>query len=306
MRLLALLLLPWFLLPSGLSGQGVSSSSASSSRSPSTAKTAAPRRIVSTSPSLTETLFALGLGDRIVGVTTFCRYPAEAQSKPKIGTFIQPDPERILAQRPDLVLTVKNPVQLTERLRKLGLHTEEVKQDSVADILHGIDEIGVWAGVPDRALALHAKLQSGMDEVKRRAASRPRVSVLFVVDRTPGSLQGMFGSGVGSYLDELLTLAGGHNVLSGVPGLYPRLSLELILARDPEAIIDMGDYSHGRAVTTASSAQKLALWSRYSSLRAVRNHRVYDVADDHFVVQGPRMVEAAREFLKMLHPELAR
>ena len=95
-------------------------------------------------------------------------------------------------------------------------------------------------------------------------------------------------------------------MLTSTTMLYPKLSLEQILAADPDVIIDMGDYSHGRAVSTASQAEKLKLWSKYTTLRAVQSKRVYDVSADHFVVAGPRMVNAAREFKRLLHPEAGR
>lgn len=265
---------------------------------------AQPERIISTAPSITEMLYALGLGPKVVGVTTFCRYPADAQSKPKVGTFIQPDYEKILSLKPDVVFIIKNPINLGQRLTQLGVRSIELKQDSIADILHSLRQIGDATGRPRQAAQLASRLEQQLEQLRQSVRGKPPVTTVFVVDRTPGTLQGMFGAGKGSYLDELLTIAGGRNVVSGAAGLYPKLSLEDILTADPEVIIDMGDYSHGRAVSNASSAGKLALWSRYGNLRAVRNRRVYDVSADHFVVAGPRMVEAALEFRRMLHSEV--
>ena len=104
---------------------------------------APPTRIVSTAPSITEMLYALGLGPNVVGDTTYCTYPADARSKPKIGTFLDPDLERILALRPDLVLVIKNPIGVTAKLRSLGLRAEELDQDSVH---HGVASIAPSAG----------------------------------------------------------------------------------------------------------------------------------------------------------------
>ena len=265
---------------------------------------AQPARIVSTAPSLTEMLYALGLGAKVVGVTSFCRYPPEAEQKPKIGTFVQPDFEKILALRPDVVFIITNPLDLAAKLRRLGVRVEELNQDSVESIFESIRKIGAVTGTSERATKLLQTLKGDLDEVRASVRGRPPVSTVFVIDRTPGTLQGMFAPGAGSYLDELLTLAGGKNIMSGTSMLYPKLSLEQILSADPDVIIDMGDYSHGRAVTPNSREEKLRLWSRYGNLRAVRTGRVYDIAADHFVVPGPRMVDAAREFRRILHPEI--
>lgn len=262
---------------------------------------AQPARLVSTAPGATEILYALGLGSKVVGVTTFCRYPADAQSKPKVGTFIQPDFERIAAQRPDLVFIIRNPIDLATKLRRLGLRVEELRLDTVDDILASIRQAGRAAGAAAAGDALASGLRAGLDSLREPANKRPRVTALYIVDRTPGTLQGMFAAGPGSYIDELLTLAGGRNVAPAGGGSFPKVSLEQVLAADPEVIIDMGDYMQGRAATAETRRAKLALWANYPNLRAVRNRRVYDVSSDAFVVPGPRLVEAARALEKLLH-----
>lgn len=265
-----------------------------------------PQRIVSTAPSITETLFAAGLGSRVAGVTTYCRYPEQARRLPKIGTFLEPDFEKILALRPDLVLTLKNPVQLTERLRKLRLNAIELDQDSIASIFRSLETIGQATGAAAQTSALASKLRAGLDEVARSTAGAPKLSVLFVIGRTPGTLEGMVAAGTNSYLDELLQYAGGRNVFHDSPIPYPKISHEELLSRDPEVILDLGDYAHAQGSSRERQEQVLALWQRYPKLRAVRNRRVYGLASDIFVVPGPRMVEAVREFRRLLHPETVR
>lgn len=262
---------------------------------------AQPARLVSTAPGVTEILYALGLGPKVVGVTTFCRYPADALSKPKVGTFIQPDFERIAAQRPDLVFIIRNPIDLAAKLRRLGLRVEELRLDTVDEILASIRQAGRAAGVAAAGDALAARLRAELDSLREPASQRPRVTALYIVDRTPGTLQGMFAAGPGSYLDELMTLAGGRNVAPAAGGPFPKISLEQVLAADPEVIFDMGDSMQGRAAAAGTRRAKLALWANYAGLRAVRNRRVYDVSSDAFVVPGPRLVEAARALEALLH-----
>jgi iron complex transport system substrate-binding protein len=262
---------------------------------------APPQRIVSTAPSITETLFALGLGPRVVGVTEFCDFPAEARRKPKIGTFLEPNFERILAQRPDLVLVVRNPVQLAERLSQLGLRTVEVPQDTVAEILASIREIGRLAGVEPRARALAASIERELGQVRQRAARLPRKKVLFLLGRSPGSLQAMVGAGPGTFLDELIQTAGGVNVLAGSPMAYPRVSVEQILAADPDVILDMGDFAHQDGKSLLPPEKFRAMWAPYSSIRAVRENRVLQIANEAVIRPGPRVAEAARLLLQWIH-----
>lgn len=262
---------------------------------------APPQRIVSTAPSLTETLFALGLGSRVAGVTEFCRYPPEALKKPRIGTFLEPNFERILAQRPDLVLVVRNPVQLAARLSQLGLRAVEVPQDTVAEILASIQQIGRLTGAESRAAALAASIQRDLDAVRLRAAKLPRRKVLFLVGRSPGTLQGMVGVGPGTFIDELIRMAGGVNVLADSPMAYPRVSVEQILAADPDVILDMGDFAHHEGKPLESPENFRAVWAPYRPLRAVRENQVRQVAGEALIRPGPRVAEGARLCLELIH-----
>lgn len=260
-----------------------------------------PARIVSTSPSITETLYAMGLGQRVVGVTTFCNYPADARTKPRVGTFLEPDYERILTLKPDLVLVIKNPVNVAGRLRSLGLRAEEVDMDTVGSVLDSIASIGRLTGTTPVARTLAQSLKTQLDAIRAAGSKGGRTPVLFLVGRAPGTLQSMVGAGPGTFLDELLRLAGGTNILASSPIQYPKVSLEQILATDPDVIIDMGDYAHASA-SSARRIEELALWKPYGRLKAVRTGRVHAVTAAHFVVPGPRMADAAREFLDFFHP----
>ena len=234
-------------------------------------------------------------------------FRSEARSKPKVGTFLEPDYERILQLRPSLVLVIKNPVGVTGRLRSLGLKAEELDMDNIQSIFVSIARIGQLTGAEPSARRLAESLRRDLDSIRSAAAARKnRTSVLFLVGRAPGTLQSMVGAGPGTFLDELLRLAGGVNVLASSPIQYPKVSLEQILATDPGVIIDMGDYAHSTGAGEQRRRQELALWQAYSRLRAVRSGRIHAVTNSHFVVPGPRMAEAARDILGFLHPEAAR
>ncbi len=266
------------------------------------APAAPPQRIVSTAPSITETLFALGLGDRVVAVTTFCRYPPEAAAKPKIGDYLRPSVEAILALRPDLVLVEKSMIRRSLDLPVFRGNVVEVDDADLEGVLVSIRRIGEVCGVPGRAQQLIHQIRRELDEVRRRTASLPRPRVLLVVGRTPGRIEDLIAAGRSSYLHELLEIAGGANIVADASAAYVKVSLEEVLARNPEIIVDFGDMS--QAARAPDRGRAVArLWSRYPNLAAVKTGRVYSVAADPFVVPGPRVAQAARRLAALLHPE---
>lgn len=264
---------------------------------------APPQRIVSTAPSGTEMLYALGLGDRVVGVTTFCHYPPDAAKKPKIGDYLHPSLETIVGLRPGLVVSETTGVRHAERLRALNLNVLEIDDATLAGIYDSIRRIGQAAGVPARAEALCSQMRAQLDAIHTKVARLPRRRVLFLVGRTPGRIEDLVAAGRRSHLNELIEIAGGDNVFRDSVAAYGKIPLEELLSRNPEVIVDMGEMSETVGVTEAQKRAVVALWNRYPALAAVREHRVYAVASDIFVVPGPRVVEAARALARMLHPE---
>ena len=267
---------------------------------------AQPRRIVSTAPAITEILFAAGLGDRVVGVSNFCHYPDEARTRKKIGTYIQPDLEAIAALRPDMVVIQNNPIQLGSKLARLNLNVIEVDYSTVAQIHTAIETIASAGGKAEEGRQLAARLRAELEQIRSTAARLPRRKIAFIVGRNPGAIEGTIAAGRKTYLSELMEIAGGENVFHDAAAPYPQVSLESLLARDPDVIVDMGDMTHTQGVTEAHKRSVVALWGKYPHLKAVRLGRVFAVAEDFFVVPGPRMTLAAREFARMLHPEAFR
>lgn len=264
---------------------------------------AVPLRIVSTAPSITEVLYALGLGDRVVGDSTYCRYPPDARTKPKVGTFLEPDLEVIASLRPDLVIIQNNPVHLAQRLQTMNLRVLEVNYETPEAVYGAIRKIGVAAGVPERAQHLVARLQHEIADIRARTNGLPRRRVMFIVGRTPDTLGGLVAVGSAPYLNELIDAAGGANIFRDARAGYPKVTLEEVLARNPEVIIDMGDMAATGEATERHKREVTKLWGQYPALAAVREHKVFAVASDIFVVPGPRIDQAARAFAHMLHPE---
>jgi iron complex transport system substrate-binding protein len=264
-----------------------------------------PQRIVSTSPSITETLFALGVGNRVAGVSNYCHYPPEVNKLPRVGTWLKPNAEVIARLRPDLVIVQKLPNDVAQQLRALKVRVAVVDNGDLARNLESMREIGRAAGVPDRAEALVARVRRDLDDVAAKTEGNKR-RTLFVVGRMPGKLEGIVGVGARSYLSELIRIAGGVNVLADTRTDYTRVSLEAIVRLNPEVVIDMGEMAETIGVTDERKQAVVELWRTQPTLAAVRTGSVFAVADDIFVVPGPRMVDAARAFARLIHPEAAR
>jgi iron complex transport system substrate-binding protein len=258
-----------------------------------------PQRIVSTSPTVTETLFALGIGDRVVGVSRYCRYPAAAIALPKIGTFLKPDAELIARLRPDLVVMHESHTTTAQRLKALSIPFITVERGTLASVFSNIRDIGAAAGVVDRATALVRDLEQQLARVRQAVAGRPPKRVLIVVGRRAGTLTDIVVAGRGTYLNDLAGVAGGVNVLDD-PKLpeYPRISLETVIRLKPDAIIDAADM--GEQIDESRVRRTEALWAAQPLVTA-SGIRVHGVTGEAFVTPGPRVTDVARELARYLH-----
>ena len=261
-----------------------------------------PQRIVSTAPSITEMLYALGLGDRVAGVTRYCRFPPEAQLKPKIGGYVDPDLEAIAALKPDLVIIQNNPVRLAQQLSALHLRTLEITQDSIAALYNSIRVVGEATGTQARATQLIGSIRSGLDQIHERVAALRPTRMMFVIGRSPNRLDGLVVVGKASFLNDVIAVAGGENVFRNALAAYPAVSLEEVIARNPDVILDMGDMSDAGGISEEYKRNVIAIWQRERVIAAVRNNRVFPIAADFYTIPGPRVVNAARAISEMLHP----
>jgi iron complex transport system substrate-binding protein len=256
----------------------------------------APQRIVSLAPSITEILFAVGAGDRVVGVSTYCDYPPEATRIDRIGTFLQPNIERILAKRPDLVIGVPSPGNRApvQRLQELGLRVLIVDPERIADILAAIRTIADALGEPARGAALVARIERDVAAVTARLDGAARPRVLLLVGRAP-----FVAAGPGTYQDELIGLAHGDNLTADAARAWPALNLEYIVAQAPEVIIDASMGSE----EAADRASALAFWRDFSTIPAVRNGRIYGHRASELQEPGPRVAETLEKVARFIHPE---
>lgn len=254
-----------------------------------------PNRIVSTSPSITETLFALGLGPRVVGVSQFCNYPPEVLKLPKVGTYLKPNPELIAQLRPDLVILHKLPGGTAGRLSALHIPFIEVDRGSLDDIYRSIHQIADAAGVPVKGDALAGSIQSSLKRIHEQSSRLPQPGVLFLIGRTPGTVSGLIAAGADSYIGEMIRIAGGRNILASAAIEWPRISLETVVAGEPDIIIDT------TVMSRMKSTEAVSPWDQKRELKAVRNARVYPIDSGVYLVPGPRVVEATESLFALFH-----
>lgn len=260
-----------------------------------------PRRIVSTSPSFTETLFALGLGDNVVGVSQYCRYPDAVLKLPKVGSFLKPDVESIARLSPDLVLIHSKADGLEGRLSAVGLRVATVEHGTgLAGVFSSIRAVADAAGVPERGQALGTRIEHRLADLREAAKASARPKVLLIVGRRPGTLTDIVAVGPRAYLGELVEAAGGANVLHD-PALpeYPRISLEMVIRLRPDVIIDTGDMGDTPEERDRSGRANLALWHANTLVTAAGIKRIHATTTNALVIPGPRVIEAT-EWLRSL------
>ena len=261
--------------------------------------TARPQRIVSLIPATTEMLFAIGAGDQVVGVGSFDRYPPAVKALPRVGALLDPDLEKILSLRPDLVAIYGTQSDLHQQLQRAHVPVFLYSHTGLADVTKTMRELGQRVGRDAEADRAAANVETALDSVRRKVAGRTRPRVLLVFSREAGALRGIFASGGVGFLHDMLDAAGGENVFGDVRRQSVQANTELILARRPEVILEV----RGTPIAPADVASHLKDWSAIPGVPAVRTGRVQIIGDERTVVPGPRVAEAAQMFAQVLHPE---
>ena len=260
--------------------------------------TGAPQRIICMAPSATETVFALGAGDRVVGVTTYTTWPEEALDLPRVGALYDPNLEKIVALRPDLVIVQQKHDRVEALCAERNIVVLRVHMKRLEDIYRGIRVIGEMLDVSDEAETLCTQIQADVDVVRRRVADLPELKTFVCVDRQPGTLKGMFTVGSESFLSDVVTIAGGKNIFDDVSRDYFQVSTEALIARAPEAIIE----TRPMQVLSGDAVAHLATdWTALPDLPAVRDGRVYVLTENYIVVPGPRVARIAERLAEVLH-----
>ncbi|MBS0172131.1 MAG: cobalamin-binding protein [Nitrospira sp.] len=252
-----------------------------------------PARVVSLAPSITEMLFALGLDEQIVGVTDFCNFPEAAKAKSKVG-YANPNLESLIALRPELIVAPRefhraNVLAKLEELKIPVLLLDATSLESIFSHLHTLGRIF------DRSTAAHAMtaaMRNRMAELTARTQHLARVRVLYVINSQP-----LITVGPGSYIHQMIGLAGGLNIASEAMAPYPRLTMETVLKEDPEVLL----FPKGSVETVPRSEQEA--WRQWTTVTAVRENRLRDVSADALNRPGPRVMEGLEALARAIHPE---
>lgn len=257
----------------------------------------APQRIIAFGPSITEILFELGLGDRIVGVSDFCDYPQEALAKPKVGNSFSPSIEKVVELDPDLVMTVEHE-QFNSELEGLGITYVVLDPENVMSILDTIRIAGEVTGKAREGNSLVSDMEQVIVDITNRVKSVARPTVFFMVDGTDPNIPWTVGGG--SFIHDVITIAGGENIASRVADDYTQLSIEEIVNADPDIII-IQTMMGGVPTVAAEVLEQHPIWQQLS---AVREGSIYLINGDLVSRPGPRITQGLEEMAKILHPEL--
>ncbi len=254
-----------------------------------------PERIISMAPANTEILFALGLGEKVVGVTNICNYPPQVQEKEDIGDYDNPNLERIIELEPDLILASHgNPTELIDQLEELNYAVVGLNPKNVDDIISSIGMVGKITGKVKEAARLTEEMEKRIEAVLSKTSNlveNNRPKVLYVVWYKP-----LWTAGSGTFIDELIQKAGGINIAGDIAG-WPQMNLETVLGKNPQVVI-VGEGHPGGLVETVKSEEVLWITD------AFKYNQIYIIDADIVSRTGPRIVDALEEMAKIVHPEL--
>jgi iron complex transport system substrate-binding protein len=255
---------------------------------------APPERIVSMAPNLTEILYYLGLGDRVVGVTQFSYYPPEAAHKPKIGSYINLNVERIIELNPDLAIGTAdgNKESVVKLLEQAGIPVYIVNPRKVRDVISTIAALGELCGVGKRAKELSSCLGKRVDYVSKRTVGLRRPLVFLQINMKP-----IMTVNRNTFHNDVIRLAGGENMSQDEPITYPRISVEEVIKRNPEVIIISSMERGGRF------EQARQEWFKWSVIQAVKERRIHLVESDLLDRPSPRIIDGLEVMARLIHPE---
>ena len=258
-----------------------------------------PQRIVSLSPNVTEILYGIGAWPQVIAVSQFCTYPDDVKNKPRVNGWDKTNLEQVMALKPDFVIGVDSQEPfLRDKLAGLGMRSLFVKSQTLADIMTSMGEIGRGTGHEEEATNLIAKTQAEIEAVRKAVGDRPHPRVLCVVDRVPGTIRDLYTATKGSYLDELISIAGGDSIAPQAEHGYGKINKEAVLTLNPEVIIDMVQGSKGNF-----GEDPIAVWNELREVRAVRDKRIYPMTDPSVIHPSQFVGHTAQVFAKALHPE---
>jgi len=258
--------------------------------------------IISFAPNITEVLFELGVGNRVVGVTSFCDYPPEAKNIPSVGGYFDPDLEKVVLLNPALIILQGKHQVIADLAAQNAITVAQVNMDSLDSIYSGIATIAAAVGEPTAGEALTARIKSDLDGVRYSVADLPRPRVLIITARQNHNLNSLYTVGRPSFVSELIDIAGGDNIYGDAEEPYLEASKETVVVKAPDVIIE---FHAGENLSPEEQQRYVDDWGQLPSLPAVQNGRIYLILPSHALRPGPRVPEVARLLAGKLHPEAA-
>jgi len=261
------------------------------------------QRIVSLAPSITETLFALDLGDNVIAVSDYCDFPAEVLNLPKVGGYVDPNLEAIVALQPDLVILLANQQRTIDQLQQLNIASLAVRDTTLADIREMITSIGHATQHQFQAQQLIDSIEQKITIITKKVTHLPRPRVLVTIGHSIGNnqIKTIYIAGQHDFYNDLITLAGGDNAYQDDALKVPSLSTEGIMQLNPQIILDIFPDADDH---DADLEQVLQQWQALEYIDAVSNNRIYIIEQDYATTPGPRIVKLLEQFAQLIHPEL--
>lgn len=261
----------------------------------------APQRIISMSPSITEFLFELGVGDRVVGVTNFCKHPPEACTRTKIGSLLHPSVERWITLSPDLVIHQATSHTLKNNALNLHIRTLAVEMQTLDQIFESVRKMGKALQIEERAEQWINRVQSGIDAYRQKLKGHAPKSALLILGDSNEPGRSLYAVGPSSFMGELFALAGAKNIVTDTIAPYPKINKEYIIQQSPQVIIEAGPAMNMNA---EEKAARLKEWRRFSTIRAVSENNIHFIGADYILIPGPRLLSILDDFARALHPEV--
>jgi len=262
---------------------------------------AASQRVISTSPAITEILFAIGAGDRVVGVTDFCNYPEQACRLPSIGGPLNPSTETWITLKPDLIIIQEDSEVIQKNAKIFEIPSLTVSVNNLNNILNSIQIIADSLHMPQAGHQLAIKIKTKIEDYRTHLKKIKPRQVLMLLSDTNDPSRDLYAVGRDTFLNELLTIAGGENVLPDTMARYPKVSKEYIIAKSPEIIIEVGPKSN---LSKEETLARKKTWGKFSTLRAVKDDKLYFISADYILIPGPRLLNILDDFTRTIHPEL--
>ena len=262
-----------------------------------------PQRIITLAPSITEMAFALGLDDKVIAVTNYCDYPAKVNLLPKVGGYINPNIEAIVALQPDLVIVIASQVRTIKQFQQLNIPTLAVYNSNLEDIKTSIKMIGDATQHQDQAQNLLTEIEHKITNIHNEIIDYPHPKVMITMGHSMNSKQVkiIYIAGQHDFYNDLITLAGGQNAYQGQHLKIPSLSIEGIMQLNPEVIIDIFPEADDHNTNIIQAKQR---WMNLNHVNAVKNNRVYIIEENYATIPGPRIFKLLDKLARLIHPEI--